>query len=69
MVGGLHVGLAFWHTPDALHDDKLALLYKANEENKVAVRTPVGLTDRKSIPTIVMQGGDLWPHAVFQFHR
>ena len=45
----------------ALHNDKLALIYKANEENKVAVRTPVGLTDRKSIPTIVMQGGTFGP--------
>ena len=48
-------------TPDALHNDKLALIYKANEENKVAVKTPVGLTKRKSIPTIVMQGGTFGP--------
>jgi hypothetical protein len=48
-------------TPDALHNDKLALIYKANEENKVAVKTPVGLTSRTSIPTIVMQGWTFGP--------
>ena len=34
---------------------------KANEENKVAVKTPVGLTSRVNLPTIVMQGGTFGP--------
>ena len=51
----------YYATPDGQHNDKLALIYKANEENKVAVKTPVGLTQRESIPTIVMQGGTFGP--------
>ena len=46
-------------TPQSQHNDKLALIYKANEENNVAVKTPVGITDRINLPTIVMQGGRL----------
>ena len=38
-------------------DDKLALIYQANIENKVAVNTAVGLTSRVNIPKIVTQGG------------
>ena len=34
----------------------LALIYEANKVNKVAVMTPNGLTERKSIEKIVMQG-------------
>jgi hypothetical protein len=37
-------------------NDKLSLLYKANIENHVSVKTPVGQTDRLNIPEIVMQG-------------
>ena len=48
-------------TPQSQHNDKLALIYKANEENNVAVKTPVGITDRKNIPSIVMQGGTFGP--------
>ena len=48
-------------TPQSQHNDRLALIYKANEENKVAVKTPVGLTSRVNIPTIVMQGGTFGP--------
>ena len=48
-------------TPQSQHNDKLALIYKANEENNVAVKTPVGITDRINLPTIVMQGGTFGP--------
>ena len=37
-------------------NNKLSLLYKANTENYVSVKTPVGQTDRRNIPEIVMQG-------------
>ena len=37
-------------------DDKVALLYKSNEVNMVAIKTRVGLTDRTNIPKIVQQG-------------
>ena len=42
-------------------DDKLALIYQANIENKVAVNTAVGLTSRVNIPKIVTQGGVFGP--------
>ena len=48
-------------TPQSQHNDRLALIYKANEENLVAVKTPVGLTNRVNLPTIVMQGGTFGP--------
>ena len=51
----------YYATPEEQHNDKLALIFKANEENKVAVKTPVGLTSRETIPTIVMQGGTFGP--------
>ena len=38
-------------------DDKLVLLYKENQRNSLAVKTPFGLTERKSINNIVTQGG------------
>ena len=47
--------------PRTGHNDKLSLLYKANCDNYVAVRTPVGQTDRKNIREIVMQGGTWGP--------
>ena len=34
----------------------LALIYEANKVNKVAVMTPNGLTDRKTVEKLVMQG-------------
>ena len=37
-------------------NDKMRLLYLLNKENKVAVNTPVGQTDRKTIRNLVMQG-------------
>ena len=47
--------------PHSEHNDKLALLYKANCENQVAVQTPIGQTERVNIPEIVMQGGTWGP--------
>ena len=47
--------------PSASHDDKIALIYEANRNNKVAVNTAVGQTDRVDIPCIVMQGGTWGP--------
>ena len=39
-----------------MQDDHLSLLYKANSMNQVAVKTPFGKTERKSVEKIVMQG-------------
>ena len=43
--------------PDSQRDDKLALVFKSNVSNLVAVNTPVGETRRMNIPEIVQQGG------------
>ena len=48
-------------TPQSQHNDRLAMIYKANEVNKVAVKTPVGITSRVNLPSIVMQGGTFGP--------
>ena len=40
-------------------DDNLALLYKANQEIFMAVKTQSGLTDRQTLENIVLQG-DTW---------
>ena len=37
-------------------DDKLALIYKLNSVNQVAVKTPFGITERKVVEKIVLQG-------------
>ena len=37
-------------------DDKLALIYEANKVNRVAVKTPFGLTKRETVNKIVLQG-------------
>ena len=37
-------------------DDNLALIYKMNSRNQVAVKTPFGITERKSVEKIVLQG-------------
>ena len=50
-----------WRTACWTCTDRLALIYKANEENLVAVKTPVGMTSRVNLPTIVMQGGTFGP--------
>ena len=50
------------HTlPVEAHDDKIALLYRLNTENNIAVKTPFGLTGRFQIPKVVMQGGKWGP--------
>ena len=48
-------------TPQSQHNDRLAMIYRANEENLVAVKTPVGMTNRVNLPTIVMQKGTFGP--------
>jgi hypothetical protein len=47
--------------PPQERDDKLALIYKMNKENYVAVNTAVGLTERVMLPSVVMQGGKWGP--------
>ena len=39
-----------------LNDDNLALVYKANQEVYMAVKTPGGLTDREIVKQSVLQG-------------
>ena len=39
-----------------IKDDELALIYEANRANKVAVKTPFGLTSRETVNKIVLQG-------------
>ena len=39
-----------------LTDDKLSLIYQLNSKNQVAVKTPFGMTERKSVENIVLQG-------------
>ena len=43
------------------HNDKLALVYEANQENLVSVKTALGKTERENIPNIVQQGGTWGP--------
>ena len=47
--------------PTNQQDDKLALVYETNRTNLVAVKTPVGLTERVVIEKIVTQGGTFGP--------
>ena len=42
-------------------DDKLALIYEGNKTNKVAIKTPGGMTKRVTIDRIVTQGGVTGP--------
>ena len=42
-------------------DDQLALIYKLNSTNQVAVKTPFGLTEKKTVERIVLQGEVLGP--------
>ena len=44
-----------------IKDDNLALIAKANEVVNVAVKTPFGMTERKRMENIVMQGGIFGP--------
>ena len=46
---------------DENKNDKLALLFKSNQNNMVSVNTAVGLTERINIPNIVQQGGTWGP--------
>ena len=43
--------------PDEHENDKIALLFKANETTKFAVKTPFGLTERVEKNEVVQQGG------------
>ena len=47
--------------PDHARDDKLALVYKTNTTNLVAVNTSAGQTERVAIPSIVQQGSGWGP--------
>ena len=47
--------------PPDKQNDKLALVYEANRNNYVAVKTAVGMTDRVNIKNIVTQGGTFGP--------
>ena len=44
-----------------IQDDKLALIFEVNKKNKVAVKTPFGITPRANIDQIVLQGEVLGP--------
>ena len=44
-----------------LNDDKLSLLYKINETNDIAVKTPTGLSEREIVKKIICQGDPLGP--------
>ena len=39
-----------------IDDDSLALIYEANKKNQVAITTPFGITERKLVDKIVLQG-------------
>ena len=44
-----------------IQDDLFALLYESNHENHIAVKTPTGLTERKTIRNKIMLGDVLGP--------
>lgn len=44
-----------WDT--GLQNDKLVLLHELNKKSNVAIKTPVGMTDRKEVEGILQQGG------------
>lgn len=43
-----------------LKDDTLNLLYEASKNVQIAVRTPVGKTERKTIESNIVMQGDVW---------
>ena len=43
--------------PTKNHNEKIALLYKSNLNNLVAVKTPAGMSDRTNMKSIIQQGG------------
>ena len=47
--------------PKEKQNDKLALVYEASRNNFVAIKTPVGLTERTNLKNIVTQGGTFGP--------
>ena len=47
--------------PEDEQDDKLALIYESNQNNLVAINTPVGQTERVNIKQIVTQGSTFGP--------
>ena len=47
--------------PEDARDDKVALIYKMNIANQVAINTAIGQTKRVNMPEIVMQGGKWGP--------
>ena len=47
--------------PKEKQNDKLALVYEACRNNFVAIKTPVGLTQRTNLQNIVTQGGTFGP--------
>ena len=44
-----------------VQDDTLAVLHEANRNVKAAVKTPHGLTDRKNVKEIILQGDVFGP--------
>ena len=44
-----------------VQDDKLAMIYEGNRTNRMAVKTPIGLTERVLIERVVTQGGVTGP--------
>ena len=44
-----------------LNDDKFAILYNANSNVKIAIKTPVGITKRENIEDVIIQGDVLGP--------
>ena len=47
--------------PAEARDDRIALVYKLNEDNLIAVKTPFGLSERFMVKNVVMQGGKWGP--------
>ena len=43
--------------PEHKHNDEISLLYRSNMNNKVAIKTSAGLTERIDVPCVVQQGG------------
>ena len=41
---------------DGLRNDKLTLLFNMNQHAQIAIKTPLGLTERQSIENVIMQG-------------
>ena len=51
----------FDNTPEDKQNDEISLLYESSRKNLVAVKTPMGLTERINMPDIVQQGGTWGP--------